>query len=172
MLPFIKLKTVLNLPAPEFKNNLIFYGDQKSIGFFKIDPIIESQLLQIIPDEYRHYFSASIMQITTAYIRPHTDSDRKVGINFYVKTEKAITKFFNKIATTSEVEKVPGQTNGFVYQESELSSAGSFVAIQGDIWVLDVSKIHSVVNPTNSERIAYTLSSNSLSYTDTVKLLS
>jgi len=172
MKPFVKLTTPTNITDIDFGESITYYGVNRSIEFFKISNIIEQQLLEIIPIDYRHHFKGSIFSINTAYIRPHTDSDRKVGINFYIKSNNAITKFFNiKAGAKILHEQVIGQTNGVVYKEVDLVSAGTFIAKPGEIWILDVSKTHSVINPSNEDRIAYSLSSNTLSYEDTLEIL-
>jgi hypothetical protein len=172
MKPFVKLTTPNKMMDISFEESIRYHGVNRSIEFFNISSIIEHNLLEIIPIIYRQYFKGSFFSINTSYIRPHTDSDRKVGINFYVKGNNAITKFFNiKENATVIHEQVFGQTNGAVYQEYNLVSTGVFKAAPGEIWILDVSKIHSVINASGEDRVAYTLSSNILSYDDTLEIL-
>jgi hypothetical protein len=172
MKPFVKLKVPTDLIDFTYGDSIVYYGESHSIEFFKISDTIETKLLEIIPKDYRQYFKGSVFSINNNYIKPHTDSERKVGINFYIKCTNAITKFFKqKEGVIITTEQVIGQTNGVVYKESELTSIGSFIALPKDIWILDVSKIHSVINPIGDERIAYTLSSNELSYEDTLEIL-
>jgi hypothetical protein len=172
MKPFVKLTTTNNIMDISFEESIRYHGVNRSIEFFKISNDIEQSLLEIIPINYRQYFKGSFFSINTSYIRPHTDSDRKVGINFYVKGNNAITKFFNiKEGATVVHEQVFGQTNGSVYQESNLVSTGIFKAVPGEVWILDVSQIHSVINASGEDRVAYTLSSNILSYNDTLEIL-
>lgn len=172
MKPFVKLTTTNKMMDISFEESIRYHGVNRSIEFFKISDVIEQHLLEIIPVNYRQYFKGSFFSINTSYIRPHTDSDRKVGINFYIKGNNAITKFFNiKQGATILHEQVVGQTNGVVYQEYDLVSNGVFKAIPGEIWILDVSQIHSVINASGEDRVAYTLSSNILSYNDTLEIL-
>ena len=172
MKPFVKLTTTNKIMDISFEESIRYHGVNRSIEFFKIPSDIENTLLEIIPVNYRQYFNGSFFSINTSYIRPHTDSDRKVGINFYVKGNNAITKFFNiKENATVLHEQVVGQTNGVVYQEYNLVSTGVFKASPGEVWILDVSKIHSVINAAGEDRVAYTLSSNVLSYNDTREIL-
>jgi hypothetical protein len=172
MKPFVKLTTPNELHDIAFGESIVYYGVHRSIEFFKISNDIEQRLLEIIPIDYRHHFKGSIFSINNPYIRPHTDSDRKVGINFYIKCNNAITKFFKEKESARRIyEQVVGQTNGAVYKEYDLISTGTFISAPGEIWILDVSKIHSVISPTNEDRIAYTLSSNELSYSDTLEIL-
>jgi hypothetical protein len=171
MKPFVKLDATNKMMDISFDESMIYHGVNRSIEFFKISSIIEQHLLEIIPIDCRKYFKGSFFSINTSYIRPHTDSDRKVGINFYVTGNNAITKFFKiKEDATVLPEKVFGQTNGSVYREHNLVSTGIFKATPGEIWILDVSQIHSVTNIGGKDRVAYTLSSNILSYNDTLEI--
>lgn len=171
MTPFKKLKIKIDITEPIFGNPLYAFGKNQSIEFFKVPIIIETYLLNIIPDQYKECFKSSIMKINTKQVRPHTDSDRIVGINFYIKSANASTMFFNKKEHTYEGEKVVGQTNGSVYNHSDLIFTDMFSSVDGDIWILDVTKVHSVFVVEESPRIAYTLSSNILSYCNTLKIL-
>jgi hypothetical protein len=167
---FTKLKTTVPLSEAEIKDSLTAYGDGR-IEFFKISSNVEQQMLSIIPEDYRKYFAGSTMKINGPYIPPHTDSYRKVGINFYIKTDSAITRFFEKRSEDIVTTQVKGQAEGYVFREIDLQLKDTFVSKDSEIWILDVSKIHSVINPNATERIAYSLSSNVLSYDQTVKIL-
>jgi hypothetical protein len=167
---FTKLKTTVPLSESEIKDSLTAYGDGR-IEFFKISSNVEQQMLSIIPEKYQQYFTGSTMKIKGPYIPPHTDSYRKVGINFYIKTDKATTKFFEKRSENITTTQVKGQAEGYVFNELDLILKDTFVSNDNEIWILDITKIHAVSNPSGTERIAYSLSSNVLSYDQTVKIL-
>lgn len=167
---FTKLKTTVPLSESEVKDSLTAYGDGR-IEFFKISNNVEQQMLSIIPEKYRGYFTGSTMKINGPYIPPHTDSYRKVGINFYIKTDNATTKFFEKRSENIATTQVKGQVEGHVFNELDLILKDTFVSNDNEIWILDITKIHAVSNPNGTERIAYSLSSNVLSYDQTVKIL-
>jgi hypothetical protein len=167
---FTKLKTSVPLSESEIKDSLTAYGDGR-IEFFKISSNVEQQMLSIIPVKYQNYFTGSTMKIKGSYIPPHTDSYRKVGINFYIKTDNATTKFFEKRSENIATTQVKGQSEGHVFNEPDLILKDTFVSNDNEVWILDVSKIHSVNNPSGTERIAYSLSSHVLSYEQTVKIL-
>jgi hypothetical protein len=171
MYPFTKLKIKTDIVDCHYGAEDSAYGDDKSIEFFKIPKLIEDQLFAIIPIEYRKHFFCSIMRINANYIRPHTDSDRKVGINFYIEPGNAMTVFYNKKENTADNMKVVGQTNGSVYNESDLIPHKTFKAEVGSIWILDVTQIHGVYSLSNTQRIAYNISSNILNYNDTLEIL-
>jgi hypothetical protein len=171
MYPFTKLKIKTNIVDCYYGAEDSAYGDHRSIEFFKISNTLEDQLFNIIPIEYRKYFFCTIMKINANYIRPHTDSDRTVGINFYVDPGNAMTVFYNKKEDTADIMKVVGQTNGSVYNENDVIPFATFKAEIGDIWILDVTQIHGVYSLSNKQRIAYNISSNTLSYSDTLEIL-
>ena len=54
--------------------------------------------------------------------------------------------------------QVEGQAEGYVFNEPDLILKDTFVSNDNEVWILDVSKIHSVNNPNGTERIAYSLS--------------
>ncbi len=167
---FTKLKTTVPLSESEIKDSLTAYGDGR-IEFFKISSNVEQQMLSIIPEKCQQYFTGSTMKIKGPYIPPHTDSYRKVGINFYIKTDNATTKFFEKRSENIATTQVKGQAEGYVFNELDLILKDTFVANDTEIWILDITKIHAVSNPAGTERIAYSLSSNVVSYDQTVKIL-
>lgn len=170
MQPYVKLKIPNNISSTQHHNVYVSYG-KGYIDFSHIPAEIEKELLSIIPDEFRKYYNGSFMNISNSYICPHTDSDRKVAINFYIKTGGATTLFWNKKSGIENSTKVAGQTNGFTYRECDLNLCGFFRAQPNDIYILDVTQIHSVINNLKKDRIAYTLASNILSYTQTVEIL-
>jgi hypothetical protein len=169
--PFVKLKIKTDISECLYGDEMVHYGVNRSIEFFKIQESMDARLFEIVPEKYKKYFYTSIMRINEQYIRPHTDSDRKVGINFYIKPASAITLFYNRKENSPDAEKVIGQTNGAVYNESNLILNKKFIAETGDIWILDITQIHSVVCLKKEKRVAYNLSSNVLSYDDTLEIL-
>jgi hypothetical protein len=170
--PFTKLKISSPVTDIDYHDvTLHTYGTGK-ISFLEISETIVNQLLQILPEYHRQFFKGTVMRISGPYIKPHTDSYRKVTINFYIKTNNAITFFWKKKQPDIAEIQVAGQTNGYTYDIKDLVTNGAFIAKPLDIWVLDVTEIHSVsTNGTDSERIAYSLSSNYYSYADTLEIL-
>ena len=116
MSPFQKLNLSHNIDQIEYSDELYSYG-KGNIKFFKISKYLEDLLLSIIPNKYQNYFKGTCMTINGPCIKPHTDSDRIVAVNFYIKTPKAITTFWKlKEDYVSHPVQVKGQTNGQVYE--------------------------------------------------------
>lgn len=171
MSPFQKINLSYNIDQIEYSDELYSYGNG-NIKFFKISQYLEDLLFSLIPNNYQNYFKGTCMRINGNYIRPHTDSDRIVAVNFYIKTPKAITTFWKlKEDYVSHPVQVKGQTNGHVYEYKDLKLHKTFISNPMDLYVLDVTQIHSVFNPTSQERIAYNLASNSISYKETLEIL-
>ncbi len=127
-------------------------------------------VLFVLPRKVRHEFQTSVMKIRGP-VPPHTDSEIKCTINFYIQTELCITKFYRLSgpATTCQVEN---QTNGFIYNKEDLVCIGNFIANPGDAWLLDVTKIHAVDPLYNlKERVALTVCTDKYSYEDVKEML-
>ena len=145
-----------------------FYG----YTTYKIDIKTSNTLLKIIPKKYRQDFEPALISINIENVIPHTDTNIKAVINFYVDTAEGITSFHKiKDGITPYIEKLPNQTDGALYQEKDLDVVGRFKAEYGDIYVLDVKQIHSVKCKPNAIRTAYCLKSYIHSYDDVLKIV-
>lgn len=131
---------------------------------------INRNLLDVIPKKYQSSFVVSLMKIS-GEVPPHTDSDVKTVINFYVQPGNYKTVFFDGVADSYQVKN---QTNGRVYARDTLTEIASFVAKESDAFCLDVDKIHAVDsldgNPT--ERLAVCLSTCDYDFEQVCNMLS
>ena len=171
-------KLDLNFTPPEFQlgEREMEYGmnvDNEFRGIWysgiKEDPDFE--LKKYIPEKYRHDFVVQLMEINF-FILPHTDSGGKSVINFYIETDKCLTQFYN-IKKDSKPFKIDNQTDGCVYDLKDLEVGPSFIARPGDIYILDVSKVHSVM-PLGEEKVkrkAFCLSSSQLKFKELVNIM-
>jgi hypothetical protein len=156
---------------------LVRYGGTvggKFYGYttYKIDVKTSNTLLKIIPKKYRKDFEPALISINIENVIPHTDTNIKAVINFYVDTAEGITSFHKiKDGIDPYIEKLPNQTDGALYQEKDLDVIGRFKADYGDIYVLDVKQIHSVKCKPNAIRTAYCLKSYTHSYDDVIKIV-
>jgi len=153
------------------KEEQISYGEV--ISYHNIH-IKQGGVLYVIPRRYREDFTVSVMRIQDA-VPPHTDSEIKCTINFYIQPELCITKFYRPLESYSEpllTYQVENQTNGFVYDKKHLVCTGNFIAQPGDAWLLDVTKIHAVdcIFPIK-ERIAITLGTDKHTYEEVKQML-
>lgn len=116
-----------------------------------------SKLLGIVPRNMIHYFTPMIMEIN-ADILPHIDSGVNTVINFYLRAGGYVTDF-NRPIEGASVFKLNNQTNGYIINFNQVSVVDSFTARDGDVYILDVTKLHSVHSGTGT-RTALVLSTN------------
>jgi hypothetical protein len=130
---------------------------------------LNKNILEILPTKYHNLFTVSLMKINNE-VPPHTDSGSKVVINFYIKAGNYKTSFYDGHAKSYQVEN---QTNGKVFEKNGLTALSSFVAKDGDIYCLNVDKIHGVdcLDLVPTERIAVCISSDSFSYDEVCNML-
>jgi hypothetical protein len=166
-----------NLQTKNENEILVRYGGTvggKFYGYttYNVDSKTGDKLLKIIPKVYRKDFEPALISINIENVIPHTDTNIKAVINFYVDTAEGITSFHKiKDGIAPYIEKLPNQTDGALYQEKDLDVIGRFKADYGDIYVLDVKQIHSVKCKPNAIRTAYCLKSYTHSYDDVIKIV-
>lgn len=127
------------------------YGMNTPVGFVGIqysyiDLSNSEDLLNIIPEEYRNDCTLSVMDLNYQ-IPPHTDSDIEAIINFYIKTSNCKTQFYKFKTDQVKTHQITNQTDGFIFDPNDLEETGSFVAEDGDAYLLDVSQPHAVFSP-------------------------
>ena len=115
-----------------------------------------ASLLNHIPIKMRHMFVPLHMHINRDII-PHIDSGVCTVVNLYLKAG-GYTTDFNKPKDGAEPFKLPNQTTGCAYQFEDVDTIASFVAEDGDAYILDVTKLHSVHSGSDKDRIAVALS--------------
>jgi hypothetical protein len=134
-----------NIPISEYiqKDKYIEYGGR--IEYSVVDTPLNNTFL-VIPERYRNHFNLFVMKIS-GFIPAHTDSEIASTINFYVKPDNCITNFYNINEATFNIKRtqqVENQTNGRIFMPNQLILSDSFVAKQDEVWLLDVTKPHSV----------------------------
>jgi hypothetical protein len=163
---FCKLNTKFkNLAYTEGKERVSYDG---IISYLDLNNL-NKNILNILPTKYHNLFTVSLMKINNE-VPPHTDSGSKVVINFYIKAGNYKTSFYDGYAKSYQVEN---QTNGKVFEKGGLTALSSFVAKDGDIYCLNVDKIHGVdcLDLIPTERIAVCISSDSFSYDEVCNML-
>ncbi len=131
------------------KGKKIEYGMDTPMGFMGIQysyvhTTSDEDLLRVVPSKNREDCTLSVMELNYK-IPPHTDSDIEAIVNFYIKTDKCITQFYYPNDNLDAVaEGVDTQTDGAVFHEGHLKKSVRFMAHDGDAYLLDVSKPHSV----------------------------
>jgi hypothetical protein len=188
MIPFEKIKNYsfpkkITLNQDHLLNRYGVMVDDKFIGvsYYKVDPKVKRELLQtFFHPEYRKYFTPSLMIINNPIIPPHIDNDLNIVINYYIQPSDATTYFWRPNAESLTTYQVMNQKDGRLFKQEELEMVGHFKADKNDLWLLDVSQIHSVEMPKEvisnpkekfTNRIAFCFQSNTLNFTEVVQNL-
>ena len=141
----------------------VFYG----IKYYAIEWIAKDSPLDLFPKHMHDNLTMRLMTINHAAY-PHTDSGIGVTVNFYMNTTDEATNFYELNTSTPRLTKLENQTNGSVFSLSDLQKVCSFTARSGDVYALNVSKIHSVMNedvvPLRSTREAIVVNSPVYTY--------
>jgi len=139
-------------------------GEFKGIMYLNVYCQNYRSVLEYIPERYRNKFCISLMEIN-AEIPPHTDCDL-VTINFYVETDNCVTEFYKFKNDNPKKHRIENQTGqGFIYDKEDLQIWSNYLAEPGDVYILDVTKPHSVT-PLGEikNRVAITLATASYDY--------
>jgi len=167
---FIKLNKNIHIDNYQEKEKVISYGGK--IGYSTVSSIPFRNIYSIIPLRYRNKFRPLVMKIT-ANVGPHTDSGIRATINIYLEPDDCVTNFY-KIPTETRVDvfQVPNQTNGRAFNPKQLILYDSFTAKKDEVWLLDVTKPHSVIsNKSSVNRTAIVLQTNDYSYEQVKEML-
>jgi len=119
--------------------------------------MLKSLVIDIIPERYQHRFYIQCSRIPHGSMA-HIDPDRQCAINFYVSTQGCITKTFRP-----KSEDIGGKWKSqadFIFMQNEVEEIGSYVAEDGDAYLLNTWAPHQIV-PTqaNTDRKMLCLSS-------------
>ena len=143
---FLKLNKAYDLSSgyKAFKS-IASYGKNRNETFVGINYSMvatpDAELVySVIPKSYRKDFYLALMEVNT-FIPPHVDTGVLSAINFYIKSDKCTTQFYDFKPT---VDKSRVDTKGYVYDIKDLDEADAFVAQDGDAFLLDTTKIHAV----------------------------
>ena len=117
-------------------------GKLIGIAYYGIEVFDVSMFYNYIPKKYMKDFIFQHMKINYQ-IPPHTDSDIKTSLNFYIKTDNCETVFYKPKENVTSF-KLDHQTDGNTYFYDDIEKVASFVAHDNEVWLLDVTVPHSV----------------------------
>jgi hypothetical protein len=173
---FLKLDKKHNLPFREHGEIRTRFGVNTETGFsgityFYVSKTIEDTIFNLFPWLPQSDFLPLLMSINRSEIPPHNDDGVKVSINCYLNTANAVTRFHKiKENTDPKFFKLPNQTNGSLYDPACLEQTGEFKADTGDVYILDVTCLHSVTCGELDTRTAFVIQSPTCSYAETIEL--
>jgi hypothetical protein len=147
----------------------IFRGTEYYTG--KIDTY--DHIISVIPEIYRELFSISILKITTKSVPPHTDSNIKSTINFYIKPGNCVTSFYKFKESLPKKYQIENQTTGYIYNKDDLIETENFIALPNQAYLLDVTMPHSVYSLNNKfdNRIVVCIQSRECNFTQVAEML-
>lgn len=154
--------------SPSFKsyspvqdgNGLFYYAATESII---------NQVKNILPSILQDEAEVVLCKIYKGAL-PHRDHDCKCKINFYLKTGNAKTVYFSEPTIHGYSYNNDNQHNMYDIKQHRLRKTGSFIASEGETYLLDTSQIHAVIMPEETTRIIVSISFNR-SYDEILGLL-
>lgn len=144
----------------------LYEGDNfNGIRYYSLEEKSKQYLLKkFLPKNLCDKFEVLLMMINCDNILPHTDSDIRTVINYYIKGSDAVTYFWKLKNKDNVGSKLDNQTDGAIYDVNDLNCFYSFKAQNNELWILNVKEIHSVLG-TDGIRIAFCFQTE-LEYTD------
>jgi hypothetical protein len=159
--------------------------DGKGVYHNKIwSPDIDA-IYSVVPKQYKDDFYLTLMTINSVLL-PHVDNDLVTTINFYIKTTKCRTVFYRAKdnSTYHQLENVITRPKSrleedqevayvkAVYDLDDVEEIDSFIAEEGEAWLLDVSQIHNVIPVEEfAVRKAIALRTKKYTYNDVYQML-
>lgn len=144
---FLKLGSISSLPTYTSDNSLIKFGEVLNGTFYGIEYHrahidITSEIDAILPAWALSSLVPTAMTINRK-VPPHIDNGISFAVNIYLETSNCLTQFY-EIAGEESSFQIKNQTDGRILNYDCLQPSESFIAEQGDIYILDVSCPHSV----------------------------
>lgn len=116
------------------------------------DPVYFKSLLPA-----KMFFGIAPLQVQLAeivgagHLLPHIDHNISACANYYVDTNGSTTYFYNKKPEATGF-MYPGREVANIFALTDVDKVSEFTAEQNDLFLLDVSKIHSVDSPNSGIR--------------------
>lgn len=140
----------------------------KRIQYFNVASQCAEKFIASLGD-YSQYFYMSFVNIETN-VPPHTDIVDKVNINFYIETGGYKTTFYQS-NNNSLKSTYADHGDGHVYQLDELEELDSFIAMPGDVYILNGKVVHGVHSSNQLPRKFLQVSTNKLDYDQVLEIL-
>jgi hypothetical protein len=128
--------------------------------FYYIAPeSLISNVKKLLPNILQNEAEVMLCKIYKGAL-PHKDHDCKCKINFYLRASNAKTVYFSDPASDGYSYNNTEQHNMYDIKQHRLRKTNSFVAQDGEIYLIDTSKIHAVIMPESLDRIIVSISFN------------
>ena len=122
-----------------------------TITYYTIKDIeyLNSLLPDKMPWDSTPPFSVKYVELIdeeSGHLQPHVDHDISLCANYYITTNKSITHFYEKKDAAKGFAYGSRKSSNIFYFH-EVDKVGDFCANNHELYLLDVSKIHSVESP-------------------------
>lgn len=124
-------------------NPVITYYTIKDVEY------LNSLLPGVLPWDSIPPFSVKYVELIdeqSGHLQPHVDHDISLCANYYITTTKSITHFYEKKDEAKGFAYGSRKSSNIFYFH-EVDKVGDFCANDNEMYLLDVSKIHSVESP-------------------------
>ena len=113
-------------------------------------------------------FAVQYMSINTE-VPPHVDEVVNTAINIYLNTGGYATTFHTEKEGANR-QQLPNQKGGYICAFRDVEEVCSFTAKDGDAYILDVTKLHSVHGGIGKERSAICINTT-IPFSEVVEIL-
>jgi hypothetical protein len=124
-------------------NPVITYYTIKDVDY------LNSLLPVKMPWDSKPPFSVKYVELVderSGHLQPHVDHDISLCANYYINTNKSITHFYEKKHGAKGFAYTNRDSSNIFYFH-EVDKVTDFCASDNELYLLDVSKIHSVESP-------------------------
>lgn len=125
---------------------------------------------EFIKQHRQKIFSVNPSRVSFAIISgkgmlfPHKDHGCQVSLNYYITANEDITNFYNINNSNASGIKYPGKIESNIFNEKDLKKEDNFIANSNDLFLLNVTEIHSVEKINNSPRMFIAYSWDNITY--------
>jgi len=141
-----------NDESPWLGRHVLLAGEERTrVNRQRLKKKETATILRRLPDALRSK-CLGVSKSRIALLPPHIHFDEQCVINFYYKTNGEKTVFFEG---EYQIDVAAAQDSGnqyFVVDGNNLNEAFSFVAKNGDVWVLASQQVHAVVGKQEANR--------------------
>lgn len=138
------------------------------IQYFNMTSRYVQDFIQSLGDHGKHFYTSFVS--VDASVPPHTDIVDRVNINFYIETGNYCTTFYTGDDASSRVTYAD-HGDGHAYRMEDLEPVDSFVAIPGDVYMLNGKVIHGVHSTDQLARKFLQVSTNQFDYDQVLHML-
>jgi hypothetical protein len=145
------------------------YNDESGLFYYDANTALRSWMTSYLPPSLREYAEISVCKIINGVL-PHKDHDCSSKINYYLKSGNAKTVFFEDPQISGYSYHHDEKMHMYDIKKNRLKRLSEFTADEGDIFLLNTSKIHAVFMNQADIRIIVSASFN-LSFEKVLNLL-